>query len=380
MPTPGRQLIDSMLRGASWDRVGLDEGFWPETLEAWVDHGYPTRTIVKDGIEKVVPANPRDVFQFDLRKCGGWFDTDPKMGILEVVDETDEWVVRRDGGGASLKFWKNKSGTPEHVDFLVKTRALWEQEYRPYLLVPDRRRFNGKWDAPQSLSEDRCDLLAARTRGQWAWYGHVFVYEVMRSILGDLTMCENFIMDPGWIRDFNRVYTDFFKAHFQLLFEENGLPDGVWIHEDLAYKSGLFASPKTLRELFLPFYTEIVAFFTEHNLPALFHSDGNIREAIPLILEAGFVGLHPMEVKAGNDLLELADLYSDRLVFLGGLDVRVLETNDRQTIQREAIRLIEGMKTRNARWVFGSDHSVTPRVGYDTYRHLLDVYHEHKTI
>ena len=42
-------------------------------------------------------------------------------------------------------------------------------------------------------------------------------------------------------------------------------------------------------------------------------------------------------------------------------------------------RLVEGMKARNARYFFASDHSITPLVSYDSYRYALDVYREHMT-
>jgi uroporphyrinogen-III decarboxylase len=63
--------------------------------------------------------------------------------------------------------------------------------------------------------------------------------------------------------------------------------------------------------------------------------------------------------------------------FVGGLDVRVFETNDRAIIRREIAAYMEGMKARGARLVFGSDHSITPTVTYDTYQFILEVYREH---
>ena len=97
-----------------------------------------------------------------------------------------------------------------------------------------------------------------------------------------------------------------------------------------------------------------------------------------MILEAGFVGLHPLERKAGCDLIEFADEYGDQLIFIGGLDVRILETNDRELIKREIKQLLEAMKTRQVGYVFGSDHTITPTVRYDTYRFALDTYMEHR--
>jgi uroporphyrinogen decarboxylase len=85
-----------------------------------------------------------------------------------------------------------------------------------------------------------------------------------------------------------------------------------------------------------------------------------------------------MERKAdGNDPFAFAEKYGDRIAFVGGLDARILETNDRDLIRGETIAYLEGMKSRGARLVFGSDHSLSPLIRYDTYRYALDVYREH---
>ncbi len=374
-----RTLISNMISKIQFDRIAIYEGFWDETLEVWVEQGYPTETSVRNGKESLVPIDPFHHFTYDLHRCGGFFDTEPLFGYEEILEETDKWDIRRDGAGATFKRWKNKSGTPEHIDFKMTSRDIWEREYRPHLLGFKHERFNGKWWGDRTLEEDKFEFSWARSHNQWAWVGHVFLWEVMRSSLGDFCMYENLLLDPGWIHDFNRVYTDFFKIHFRALFEEISLPDGVWLFDDIAYKNGLFASPKTLHDLFLPYYAEIVSFFNdEYGLPVLFHSDGKLHQALPMILEAGFVGLHPLERKAGCDLIEFADKYGDQLIFIGGLDVRILETNDRELIGREIKQLLEAMKTRQVGYVFGSDHTITPKVKYDTYRFALDTYMKHR--
>jgi uroporphyrinogen decarboxylase len=191
-------------------------------------------------------------------------------------------------------------------------------------------------------------------------------------------MYESLALDPGWIHDFNRVYTDFFKMHYRHLFEEAGLPDGIWVYEDLGYRNGLFASPRTLERLIFPYFAELVDFFHGWGLPVILHSCGGVTQALPLIVDAGFDALNPMEVKAGCDLFAFAERWGDRLLFVGGLDVRILETNDRAVIERGVADLLEGMKARGARYVFGSDHSITPRVTFDSYRYALDVYRKHR--
>jgi uroporphyrinogen decarboxylase len=381
-------VVDDLLRGRKAERVALMDGPWADTILAWVHQGYPTRIVHKkagqnrwrrddgrweeadkDGdYEEPVPA--WEHFGYDMVGVGGWFDLMPWRGYEELVEETDEWEVKRNGAGAALKYWKHKSGTPEHIDFRMASRDIWERDYRPRLL---------EWDVERlgDLDETRKNVAEATAADKWTHYGHMFIWESMRQSMGDVTMYESLLLDPGWIHDFNRVYTDFFKRYYTYLFEHIGVPDGMWIYEDMGYRNGLFASPKVLGELIFPYYKELVDYFHGYNLPVVLHTCGSTAQALPLIVEAGFDALNPMERKAdGNDPFAFAEKYGDRLAFVGGLDIRVFETNDRDIVRREVTRYIDGMKARGARLVFASDHSIPPTVHYDTYQHVVQVYRE----
>ena len=357
-----REVIDNLMRRRPAERVGLMDGPWSDTLTRWVGEGYPTD-------EQGNPVSPVDHFGYDLCGVGGWFDTAPLRGVSELVEESEEWAIHRNGAGAALKYWKHKSGTPEHIDFRMTSREIWERDYRPHLLELDRERI--------AIEEAKRRLTRGREQGLWTHYGHLFIWENMRQSLGDVCMYESLLLDPGWIHDYNRVYTDFFKRNYRVLFEEAGVPDGVWMYEDLGYKNGLFCSPKVLEELIFPYFRELIEFFHAYDLPVVLHSCGDVTEALPLIVEAGFDGLNPMEVKAGCDTFKFAEQYGDKLMFFGGLDARILESGDRELIRREVTAFMEGMKTRGARFVFASDHSLSTNIAYGDYRYALEVYREH---
>jgi len=383
-----RERIHALLRGQAADRVGLMDSPWEDTLAAWVRQGYPTRRAYKDPGEKrwrsqdgrwvkvesageyEEPVPPWEHFGYDMAGIGPWFDYQPLCGVDELVEETPEWEIRRNGAGAAFKYWKHKSGTPEHIDFRMASRAIWERDYRPHLQGFDPQRFN--------LPAQRKNFTRARQAGVWVHFGHQFVWETMRQTMGDITLYENLLLDPGWIHDFNRVYTDFYRRSFAYMFEQVGLPDGIWLYEDLGYKNGLFASPKVLDRLVFPYFKELVDFFHGYDLSVVLHTCGSTAEALPLIVAAGFDALNPMERKAkGNDPFRFAEQYGDRLVFIGGLDARVLESNDRETIRREVAGYIDGMKARGARLVFATDHSISTNTRYDSYCYALEVYREH---
>jgi uroporphyrinogen decarboxylase len=161
------------------------------------------------------------------------------------------------------------------------------------------------------------------------------------------------------------------------MIETSGKPDGMWLYEDMGYRDRTFCSPKVYREVIFPFYAEMVAFFHAYDLPVVLHTCGFTESILDLIVEVGFDGLHPMEVKAGNRPLWIAEHYGDRLCLIGGLDERILETGDRDGIRKAVTEIVEGMKARGARYVYASDHSISTNVTYDSFRFAADVYREH---
>ena len=353
-----RERVLALLRRELPDRMGLFEHFWPETLrDYWPAQGYPAG------------ANPEEYFGYDLCFGGGWINADPQRGFSEVIEESDEWRLVRQGNGAVMRYWKHKSGTPEHVDFDCCTPQRWEEKYKSPLLALDPARMD--------VDTTRKNLATARANGRFSFFGGTFVFELLRGTLGDLVMLESLALEPEWIHDFNRTYTDFFLRHLDYLFTHAGQPDGAFIYEDLGYNKGLFCSPAMNREYFLPYYRELFAFFHDRGMPVILHSCGNATAAVPMLLEAGIDCLQPMEVKAGVDVVQLARDYGDRLTFMGNLDIRVLEEGDHAAIEAEIVGKMEALKALGAAYVFHTDHSVSPRVPLASYRFALDVFQAH---
>ncbi len=356
-----REVIDSLFRRQPAERLGLNDHPWGDTLEKWGTQGYP-----KDDEGNLVDVGEH--FGFDIVSCGGWFHWEPKIDDNETLEETDEWKVVRNGAGAVLKWWKHKSGTPEHIDFHMTSREIWDRDYRP-LLTPSLDRW-GKLE----------DLQAAHTRaassGKFDAMGFQFLWENMRASMGDYIMFMSLVDDPDWVHDYNRVYTDLYIGQFELYFEHVGKPDGAFIYEDLGYRNGLFCNPRQLEELIFPYYAELVDFFHQHDIPVMLHACGKVTEAMDLVVGAGFDAINPMEVKAGNDTLAYAEQYGQQLTFVGGLDARVLERGDQADIRQTVTDYIQGMKDRGARLVFGSDHSLSTNIDYQDFCYALEVYKE----
>ncbi len=356
-----QDIVERLIRRRPAERMGLYELIWPDTLRNWTQQGYP-----KDAEGNPVPVGAH--FGLDMDWGCGWWDVMPIKGYLQVEEQSDEWEVKRNGAGAALKFWKQKSGTPEHIDFRMTSRQIWERDYRSHLLTLDPGRLN--------IEESKKTFQYCRQRNVWTFFGHLFVFENLRQSIGDICLYESVLLDPDWIHDYNRVYTDFFKMHYKYLFEHVGIPDGVWMFEDLGYKQATFCSQKVYDELFFPYYKELIDFFHSYRLPVILHSCGFIEDLVPRFIELGYDALNPMENKAGCDPLRLAKKYGDKLTFIGGLDVSILESGDRNYIRDSIVKLTRGMKDAGASYIFATDHSVSTSVRYDDYKYALDIFRQ----
>lgn len=358
----GRERMQTIFRKETPDRMGLFEHYWTETLGDWVEQGYPTRD---DGR----PEHPGKVFDYDMGfAVGGNIDCMPRPGVQETVKETDEWRIVRNGAGAQLKFWKHKMGTPEHIAFEMTNRGVWEDMKGP-LLELDPSRIH-------DIDLYRTGLARLRDKGKMVCSGTGFVFELMRSSLGDVCMMESFYLDPDWIKDFCSTYTEFVIRHHRYLFEEAGKPDVMFVYEDLGFTNGLWASPDLLAELVMPYHTQLVDFFHGEGLPVILHSCGDVRKGADMIVDCGWDCLQPMEAKVGNNVVEYAEQFGKRISYMGNINVVVLGTGDRGAIRKEVESKLVPLRDRGIPYVFHSDHSVPPTVSYDAYRYALDVFHE----
>ena len=359
-----REVVKALLarKPKEAGRYGVFENQWVETLakDGWPSQGYP------EGV------SPVQYFDYDLMGVGGWFDSSPFLGVDEMVEETAEWKVTKNGSGATLKHWKKRTGVPEHIGFECITEEIWRKKYREPLLSVDRARFD--------FESAREKLALAKAQNRFSVMSNRHLFETMRSVIGDENFLPALLTEPEWIKDFCRVYTDFYINHWKVLFAEVGLPDGMFIYEDLGYRNGPFAGPDLMRELMLPFYKEYFKFFKSYKLPIIMHSCGDIRKLLPIITEAGVDCIQPLEAKAGINVIEVAKEWKDKIAFMGNIDVMILETNDKQKVKEEVETKVKALKKMGASYFYHSDHSVPPSVTLETYNYGLEVFRENSKI
>ena len=349
-----RERVARILARQPVDRIGAYEGFWGDTQKQWAEAGHvrPDESL-------------EDHFGLDLR-IGWCFNLVADLDFVdEIVEENEESKLVRSGNGAVLRWWKHHAGTPEHVDFLVKDRAGWEEHIRPHLVDPGafRRRINFE-------SYRQAKAKCRRENLYFCWAG-VNVFELMHPVCGHEYMLMGMALDPGWVKDMCTVYSELTVNLMEILFAEEGLPDGLFFFEDMGFKGRPFMSPAMYKDILWPAHKRTFDYGHSKGLPIILHSCGYVEPLVPGLIEAGMDCLQAMEVKAGMDLVHLKAAYGDRIAFCGGLDIRALETNDLGQVEKElAAKLPAAMA--GSGYILHTDHSVSSRVDYETYKFFLD--------
>ena len=347
------------------------EYYWNETIRQWS----------RQGLGDVDRESLQYVFGHDLI----YFYFDPRFGFPErVVSEDDDYRVIFTMDGETLKIPRDRGDLILKSDmagislgYAIHDRRDWESykdlyragEWRLYGQSPvsdpwlggnrDRDDFRRKYDR-------------ARAEGKFTCLVFREPYEAVREFLGTDGMLGLMAEDPGLVRE---MFTHNCRITLEMidLLDSLGMRmDGYWVWGDIAYTGGMFFSPSMYRELLMPVHQELFRRLGKH---FIYHTDGNMRACLPLLVEAGIKGINPIEIKAGNDFLEIAERYGGRIVLTGGIDVTILGTNNRAEIEREVRTKLRG--TRGKKYIFHSDHSIPPVMSLDTYRYLMGLVDEH---
>lgn len=343
-----RERLRTALRRQEPDRLPrCEQSFWPETLARWRTEGMPAN------------ATPAALFDLDAFHNVS-LDNTLRLPVARL-EETADCVVERDADGVVHRRWKHSYAAPAEIDFLIKTRADWER-YRDRLAFDPARISDGVRQAIDvaAAAGEFCTV----SPGEPVWW-----------TLATLGM-ENGLMtlagEPEFFADMMECQARLAVEMLRHLLAEGHRPDGVLFSSDLCYRGGMLFSPDCYRQTMMHYHRQVAEVCHDHDMVLILHCDGDVRQFLPLLIEAGFDCIEPLEARAGNDLRELKPRYGDRISFFGNISMDVLATGDRAAIRHEVSSKIAVGKPGGG-YIHQSDHSVPPTVSYDAYRTWMDL-------
>jgi hypothetical protein len=134
-------------------------------------------------------------------------------------------------------------------------------------------------------------------------------------------------------------------------------PVALGAYSDIAYNNGLLLSPRFLRFALEPAVRKIVAAYHEHGIKVVYHSEGDMREFLDDLIDAGVDGINPLSPSENMDPVEIRRLYPG-LILWGGIDERaVLVSGTPEDVKREVKRVVTGV---GRGLVLGSSGGVHP--------------------
>jgi uroporphyrinogen decarboxylase len=133
-------------------------------------------------------------------------------------------------------------------------------------------------------------------------------------------MCE-MLVNPRRMRRLLAAFTSYHKRVMDQYAQLGA--QGYFTSDDLAGQTALLFSEACFRDLYLPFYEELVDHCHSCGMHFWFHTDGAIEPIIDDLVAIGVDTLHPVQ-DPPMDLADLSRRYGGRITFHAGIDIQYL--------------------------------------------------------
>lgn len=195
-------------------------------------------------------------------------------------------------------------------------------------------------------------------------------FEHISAILGREKVLTMMAEEANKIADIFADSAEFTLKLCQLVLDEGYQFDGAWIWGDLGCKTGLLFSVDYYNAFLFDLHKEFCDFFSYKKMPVIFHSDGNIRELMPHMIEAGVRAVEPLESDVGMDIAEIKREYGKDVVLFGGVDEKAFTDTDKT---EDEIKTKFKTLMKNGGYIYHADSPITEDISFDNYKKALEL-------
>lgn len=240
-------------------------------------------------------------------------------GTPEKILETES-----DGKWITVDAWGSVRRRTPINDEIIE-RVLEDVEDTPKLQFPEMWNYDA---SVQKISDykEKCNLfIMAQVEG---------VLTPMTWLYGFEDFMAYTCTDKEIVARFAMELAEYYAELAKRLIDAGA--DAILIGDDIAYNSGTFISPESMRELIFPALRHEVECIKKYrDIPVFMHTDGDLRRVMDDIVGAGFDGLQSLQPSAGMDIRDLKRRYGEKLCLMGNIDINeVLPFADEETVRR----------------------------------------------
>ncbi|MBD3185324.1 hypothetical protein GF325_00735 [Candidatus Bathyarchaeota archaeon] len=145
-------------------------------------------------------------------------------------------------------------------------------------------------------------------------------------------------------------------------------PAIIAILDDVAFKGRLMISPERWQQDIAPHYKEITSMIRDAGMHAIMHSDGDMTDLVPALMDAGFEGLQGWE--GGADPRMIVEQYPE-FVTIGWGDVgNELSFGSKEEIDLHVKFIMDAAK-ENRHLVIGPSTVIFEKIPFDNAKHFM---------
>lgn len=197
------------------------------------------------------------------------------------------------------------------------------------------------------------------------------IFETAWALRGLEQLMMDFVLNPELA---NRILD--IPFHYHLTAAKKMVKMGVdmiWIGDDVGAQQAMMISPAQWREIFKPRMATFIRTLKEINpqLKIAYHSDGNIYQIIPDLIEIGLDVLNPIQ-PASMDPAKIKKDFGDKLCFWGTLDEQhTLPFGSPDDVRKEVELRLETVG-KNGGLIIGPTHHVQIDTSMDNFNAMVE--------
>jgi len=143
-----------------------------------------------------------------------------------------------------------------------------------------------------------------------------------------------------------------------------------WFDDDIAYQTGTMVPPDFLRKNLFPWMRKIADLCKSRGIPFIYHSDGNLKQVIPDLIDLGVNAIQPVEPLA-MDAVEIKKEFGGRLSLIGNVELDTLVRGSKPEIEKLVIETI-GKLGPGGGYGLGSSNTIPAWASLENYLHFRD--------
>jgi uroporphyrinogen decarboxylase len=208
----------------------------------------------------------------------------------------------------------------------------------------------------------------------------LFPFERAHAMQGLDKFLMNMSLEPDFAQALLRKILDLCKIHMGHFLTACGESiDIIKIGDDLGMQDRLLISPRMYRQFLKPLHAEFISYIKERTkAKVFFHTDGDVFDLIPDLIEIGVDVLNPVQTSAGrmSDLERLKKEYGKKIVFCGAIDTqKVLPYGTPEEVRNEVRRVIN-ILGENGGYMVASVHTIMHEVSPENILAMVDAVEE----